>query len=492
MAAHNFLAFDLGAESGRAVLGTLDGGRLSLREIHRFPNAPTTLFGHLHWNVYALRDGIKAGMAACAAEGAKIESLAVDTWGVDFGLLAADGSLLGLPFAYREPRNLAAMERFLDRFPRARLYERTGIQFLPFNSVFQFQALADDNAALLRAADRFLMMPDLLTYFLTGTKINEATIASTSQLIDPRIQDWSGEILDALGLPASLFGRPFPPGGVAGSLLPSLSKETGLPQIPVVATASHDTASAVAAVPALGRNWAYISSGTWSLIGVETDAPVITAETRRLNFTNEGGIGGTIRFLKNVTGLWLVQQCRKKWSADGALSYEDLRVLAASAPPFRAFIDPDAPDFLNPEDMPAAIQSYCRHTGQTPPATPAEIIRCAIESLALKYRRVLDELRLVLPRPIETLHVIGGGSRHVTLCQFTANAAKIPVVAGPVEATAVGNIMGQAIALGRAGSIAEMRAAGAASFALDRYEPRDTAAWDRAYERFADIIGRKP
>lgn len=246
------------------------------------------------------------------------------------------------------------------------------------------------------------------------------------------------------------------------------------------------------AVPAAGENWAYISSGTWSLVGIETPAPIITAESRRGNFTNEGGFGGTIRFLKNVTGLWLIQQCRRKWSADRELSYEDLRVMAESAPPFRAFVDPDAAEFLNPEDMPEAIRGYCRRTGQTPPQTPAEITRCAIESLALKYRQVLDELRRLAPRPIETLHVIGGGSRHVTLCQYTADAARIPVVAGPAEATALGNVMVQAVALGHDGSMADLRAKAAASFPLRRCEPRDPEAWDRAYERFAEITGRNP
>ncbi len=429
-------------------------------------------------------------MAACAAEGLPVESLAVDTWGVDFGLLAADGSLLGLPFAYREPRNIGAMERFFSLVPRERLYERTGIQFLPFNSVFQLQALRENNPALLGAADRFLMMPDLFTYFLSGAKINEATIASTSQLIDPRIKNWATDLIDALGIRASLFSPPLEPGRVVGTLLPGPAKETGLPQIPVVAAASHDTASAVAAVPAIGRDWAYISSGTWSLVGVETTAPIITAETQRQNFTNEGGIGGTIRFLKNVTGLWLIQQCRNKWNAERPLSYEDMRVMAESAAPFGSFIDPDAPEFANPEDMPAAIRDYCLKTGQTPPPTPAAVTRCAIESLALRYRQVLDELRRLSPRPIETLHVIGGGSRHVTLCQSTADAAKIPVVAGPAEATALGNIMGQAIALGHAGSIEELRAAAAGTFPLIRYEPHDTAAWDRAYERFAAVTRR--
>jgi rhamnulokinase len=489
MSKHHFLAFDLGAESGRAVLGTLEDKRISIRELHRFPNEPLAIFGHLHWNVYALFEEIKKGMNIGFSQFAPdLESVAVDTWGVDFGLLAGDGTILGLPFAYRDLRNVRAMKKFLEKFPKEKVYEITGIQFLPFNSLFQLQALAIENPDLLAAAADLLFMPDLFTYLLSGKKTTEATIASTSQLIDPRRQKWSTELLEALGISQKIMPKLRRPGTVIGNLLPSIAEETGLKEIPVVATASHDTASAIAAVPALEKNWAYISSGTWSLMGIETAGPLISLETRRLNFTNEGGMDGRIRFLKNITGLWLIQQCRKKWSADRPLSYEEMRAMVASAPAFKAFIDPDAPDFLNPPDMPEAIQSFCLRTGQAVPQTPAEIVRCAVESLALKYRAVLDELRQVSPLPIERIHIIGGGSQHVALCQFTADATMLPVITGPVEATAIGNIMGQALALGHVGSLGEIRSIVAESAELKTYEPQDAAAWEAAYERFQEIL----
>ena len=488
MSGSTFLAFDLGAESGRAILGTLADGRCILREIHRFPNGMFSLFGRLHWNIYALYQeivkGLKLAAAACP-EG--IESIAVDTWGVDFGLLAPDGSVLGLPFAYRDLRNLKAMDDFLEKCPRERVYEITGIQFLPFNSLFQLQALASENPGLLSGAADLLFMPDLVSYFLSGRKTTEATIASTSQLIDPRTGTWSPELLAALGVRPGIFREPIPPGTVIGSLLPALAKETGLPEIPVVAAASHDTASAVAAVPAQGGDWAYISSGTWSLMGVEIPAPLITPRTLRRNFTNEGGMEGRTRFLKNVTGLWLIQQCRKIWSIERPLSYDDMRTLAEAAPPFRSFIDPEAVDFLNPPDMPAAIRNFCRRTGQIVPDTPGAIIRCALESLALKYRSVLEDLRSVTSRPIARIHVIGGGSRHATLCRFTAGATGLPVVSGPVEATAFGNILGQALALGRVRSLDEIRGIVTASTDLIYYEPGEADPWEKAYARFREI-----
>ena len=487
---HSHLAFDIGAESGRAVVGTIADGRVVLREVHRFPNPMIPLFGRLHWDPYALYAEMLAGLklaAAACPEG--IDSVAVDTWGVDFGLLARDGSLLGLPFAYRDLRNVRAMDDFLARVPRERVYEITGIQFLPFNSIFQLHALALDNPVLLDQAAHLLFMPDLLTYFLCGRRMTEATIASTSQLIDPRRGEWSGELLGALGVRPGIFQPLVRPGTVVGRLRPELAREAGLAEIPVVAAASHDTASAVAAVPARGRDWAYISSGTWSLMGIEAASPLITSETRRLNFTNEGGMDGRIRVLKNVTGLWLVQQCRKAWTTAGrAPTYDEMRELAAGAPAFRAFIDPNAPDFLNPPDMPAAIREFCRRTGQPVPDTPALVLRCVLESLALAYRSVLDDLRRIAPEPIRRIHVIGGGSRHPTLCRFTACATGLPVAAGPAEATALGNVLGQALALGRLGSIDEMRALVAAGEAPAAYEPDDTPAWEAAYARFRDLL----
>jgi rhamnulokinase len=491
MSRRNFLAFDLGAESGRAVLGTLENETINIRELHRFPNGPFSLLGHLHWNIYNLFDDIKKGMKTCASEiPAELESLAVDTWGVDFGLLAGDGSILGPPYAYRNPRNIQAMKKFLEIFPKERIYELTGIQFMPFNSLFQLYALVLDNSAFLKAATGLLFMPDLFTYLLTGVKTTETTIASTSQLYNPRLGSWNEELFSALGISRSIMQSPVRPGTVIGPILPAVSQETGLADVPAVATAGHDTGSAVAAVPAFGKNWAYISSGTWSLMGIESPQPLITPQTLKLNFTNEGGMEGTTRFLKNVTGLWLVQQCRKKWSANRPLSYDEMRAMAASAPAFKAMIDPDAPDFLNPPDMPSAIQHFCRKTGQAVPSTPGEVLLCVIESLALKYRVVLEELKQVSPHPIEKIHIIGGGSQHVTLCQFTADATSLPVITGPVEATAIGNIMGQALALGHVRSLEEIRRIVANSAELQTYEPRETKRWQAAYDRFREILDK--
>jgi rhamnulokinase len=486
----HFLAFDLGAESGRAVLGTLDGGRLSVHEVRRFANTPLALSGHIHWNVYALFDEIVTSMREAAATvGGRPDSLGVDTWGVDFGLLARDGSLLGLPFCYRDHRNAGAMEDFFKLVPRPALYEATGIQFMPFNTLFQVYAMVRDRSPLLDAAADLLFMPDLFNYLLTGKKAAEFTIATTSQMLDPRTRAWIPGLFQAMGLSKKILQDIVEPGTILGPLAEAVAAGSGLRQVPVVATAGHDTAAAVAAVPAEGVHWAYISSGTWSLVGVEELSPVISPRSLEANFTNEGGVGGTIRFLKNVTGLWLVQGCRKAWSEDGTVSYEELARAAAEAPPFAALIDPDDPGFLNPPDMPEAVAAYCRRTGQKLPEPRAALVRSLLESLALKYRYVIDQLRLVLGHPIERLHVIGGGSRNTLLCQLTADATGLPVVAGPAEATAIGNILVQAMALGRVSSPAEMRRIIRDSFELRTYEPAGKAAdWKAAYGRFRQIL----
>ncbi len=488
-AAAHFLAFDLGAESGRAVLGTLDGPRLAVHEVRRFPNAPLSLAGHIHWNVYALFDEMKAAMRdAAAAIGGRPTSLAVDAWGVDFGLLARDGSLLGLPFCYRDRRNAGAMEDYFKLVPRPALYEATGIQLMPFNTLFQIYAMVRERSPLLDAAADLLFMPDLFNFLLTGRKAAELTIASTSQLLDPRTKSWVPGLFQAMGLSKKLLQDLVEPGTVLGPLAEDVASATGLRRVPVVATAGHDTAAAVAAVPAEGERWAYISSGTWSLVGVEEKAPVISEQSLEANFTNEGGVAGTVRFLKNVSGLWLVQGCRRAWSAEGPVSYDELTRAAAEAPAFTALVDPDDPRFLNPADMPEAAAAYCRATGQTPPLTRAALIRALLESLALKYRQVIDELRLVLGRPIERIHVIGGGARNALLCQLTADATGLPVVAGPAEATAVGNILVQAMALGCVASPAEMRALVRRSFDLRTYAPSGSpAAWDAASARFRSL-----
>ncbi len=383
----HYLAFDLGAESGRAVLGTLDGHRLSVHEVRRFPNTPLPLAGHIHWNVYALFEEMKEAMRdAAAAIGRRPTSLGVDTWGVDFGLLAKDGSLLGLPFCYRDHRNAGAMEDYFKLVPRPALYEATGIQFMPFNTLFQVYAMVRERSPLLDAAADLLFMPDLFNFFLTGRKAAEFTIASTSQFLDPRTKTWIPGLFQAMGFSRKLLQDIVEPGTVLGEIAEEIAAATGFRHVPVVATASHDTAAAVAAVPAEGRNWAYISSGTWSLVGVEEKPPVISEGSLDSNFTNEGGVGGTVRFLKNVSGLWLVQGCRRSWSAEGPVTYDDLTRAAAEAPAFAALIDPDDPGFLNPPDMPEAIADYCRRTGQKPPATRGALVRALFESLALKYR----------------------------------------------------------------------------------------------------------
>jgi rhamnulokinase len=485
MSRHSYLALDLGAESGRAILGTLEGGRLSLREVHRFPNGPVDRGGRLQWDAPALFNEIRTGLAhGAAVAGSPPECVAVDTWGVDFGLVDASGRLVSLPFAYRDLRNVEAMESFLARVPRERVYDFTGIQFLPFNSLFQLHALTRHDPGLLEQASDLLFMPDLFTFFLTGARLNEATIASTSQLIDPRTGTWSPDLIAALGIKPSLLHEPVKAGTIAGRLLPRIAAAAGTSEILVAAVASHDTASAVAAVPARGEDWAYISSGTWSLMGVELPGPLITPRARALNFTNEGGMAGRVRFLKNIAGLWLIQQCRRKWSADGALSYDELSAMANDAPPFRSFVDPDSPAFLNPPDMPAAIRDFCGATGQFVPDTRALVVRCILDSLALKYRAVLDELGEVTGRAIRRIHIIGGGSRNETLCRFAAEATGLPVMAGPVEATAAGNILGQALALGHLRSPEEIRETIAATFELRTFEPRSEEGWERAYARF--------
>ncbi len=490
MKPHHFLAFDIGASSGRTLLGTLQNDNISTQELHRFSNGVVDLLGSLHWNIVDLYENIKQGMKRCASEITdRPESMAVDTWGVDYALFASDGNLLGLPYGYRDHRTDGMMEEFFKIIPRDRVYELTGIQFMQLNTLFQLFAMARAKSPLLNIVSDLLFTPDALSYFLTGIKKTEFTIATTSQLYNPIKGDWEDELFGALGISKSIMQEIIPPGTVLGNLLPGIAQEVGLQSIPVVATASHDTGSAVAAVPAEGNDWAYISSGTWSLVGIEIREPIINSQSLAFNFTNEGGVGGTFRFLKNCMGLWPIQQCRKAWSTKQEISFDELTQLAASAKPFAAIIDPDYQGFLNPPDMPEAIRAYCRATGQTPPDNPADMTRSILEGLALKYRYIFDQLKELHPQPIRRIHIIGGGTQNKLLCQFTADATGIPVVAGPVEATAIGNIMVQAMGLGIVDSPAEIRRIIANSFELEKYEPQDTKQWDEAHERFVSIVG---
>jgi rhamnulokinase len=485
-----FLAVDLGAESGRAVLGRFDGDRITLDEVHRFPNVPVRLPDGLHWDVLRIMGEVKEGIARAAKNGGRIESLGVDAWGVDFALLDREGCLISNPYHYRDPRTEGMDERAFDRMPREEIYGTTGIQFMPINTLFQL--LAMEGSPLLHAAQTLLLIPDLISYWLTGEKVCEFTAASTTQLLDARSGDWDCDLLEKMRFPGHIFGEIVPPGTRLGPLLSEVAEETGAKEgLPVTAVASHDTASAVVAVPAEGENFAYISSGTWSLVGVELPKPAIAPEGMHANFTNEGGFGGTTRFLKNVMGLWLLQECRRTWAREGReYSYEELTRLAQEAPAAGSLLDPDHPGFLAPGDMPGRIRRFCRETHQSPPEEPGEIVRCVLESLALKYRWVLERAEEITGRRADVIHVVGGGVQNTLLCQLTADATRRPVRAGPVEATALGNLMVQAYARGYLGSLEEIRGAvRASSVEVEDYRPTGSAdEWDEAYERLRGIV----
>jgi rhamnulokinase len=485
-----FLAFDLGAESGRGILGRFDGAKLDLQVVHRFPNGAVRTLDTLHWDVLRLYGEMLAALRKCAAEHGPPDSLGVDTWGVDFALLGRGGTLLGNPRHYRDPHTEGVMDAAFARVPRADIFRQTGIQFMRFNTLFQLVALQRDRSPLLDAAETLLFMPDLFHYFFTGIKVNEFTDASTSQMVDPATRGWAYGLVRSFGLPEKILGTLVQPGTMLGPLRSAVAEETGAPAVPVVAPATHDTAAAVAAVPARGGSWAYISSGTWSLVGVEADAPQVGEAAQAANVTNEGGVGGTVRLLKNVMGLWLVQECRRAWERAGqAYTYEEMMRMAEAAPAFAAVVDPDDAAFVLPANMPAAIADYCRRRGRPAPGDVGATVRCALESLALKYRWVLERLEGLTGRRVETVHVVGGGSQNTLLCQLTADACGRPVVAGPAEATAAGNVLTQAIGLGVLGSLADAREVVRRSFAVRAYEPRDTAAWQGPYERLcADLV----
>jgi len=488
-----YLAFDLGAESGRAVLGTLAGGKLTMEEIHRFPNVPAPVAGHTHWDILRLLNEIIKGMRKCAASGARqLAGIGIDTWGVDFGLLDSSGELILTPYQYRDKRTEGMYEEAFKRVPREEIFEKTGIQFMEINTLYQLLSMALAKAPVLELADKFLMIADLLNFFLCGSKVGEFSNATTTQFYNPRLGadgGWDLDLLERLGIPTHFMPEVVRPGTVVGKLLPGLAEEVGLEVAPVIAPATHDTGSAVAAVPAEGDNWAYLSSGTWSLPGVEVRQPVIDERTLSLNFTNEGGVEGTFRLLKNVAGLWLVQQCRRSWQKAGNdLDYTQITQLASEAPAFRSIIDTADERFLNPPDMPAAIAEFCREYGEPMPTTPGEFARCALESLALTYREVKEKLDGLTGTPITVLNMVGGGIQNGLLDQFTADACGIPAVAGPVEATAIGNILVQAMATGELANLGELRQVVRNSFELETYEPTDTAGWDEAYERYNKII----
>ena len=488
-----FFAVDLGATSGRTIIGSISEGKLHLEEVTRFPNNLIEQGGHFYWDIHALYFEIIRGLKDVARRGLDITSIGIDTWGVDFVFIGSDGAILRNPRAYRDPITFEAMDDYLNHvISRKDVYSITGIQFMNFNSIFQLHAMRRENNSAFINAQKILFIPDALSWMLTGEAVCEYTIASTSQLLDPRTKQLDERLLASLGLTRSKFGRMVQPGTKIGHLTEEVQRLTGLGAVPVIAVAGHDTGSAVAAVPAKDERFAYLSSGTWSLMGIETKDAVISDRSYELNFTNEGGIEGTTRFLKNICGMWLYERCRKEWPEEvRQLSHPELQGQAMNVEPFRSLINPDDPMFANPSSMIDAIQAYCRQTQQPIPETPAEICRCIFDSLALRYRQVFSWLQEFAPFKLETLHIIGGGSLNKFLNQFTANSTGATVLAGPQECTAIGNVMLQAKAAGLVGDIWEMRAIIADSTEMVKYEPQDKATWDAAFDKYMNIIANK-
>lgn len=490
----NFLAFDLGAESGRGMLGRFDGGRLQVSEVQRFPNGPVRLIDGLHWDALRLWREIQDAMAAVAREhgAGSVAGIGLDTWGVDFGLLDRDGALISNPYHYRDPRTDGMFEEAFERVPREEIFEQTGIQFLPFNSLYQLLSMVVAGSPALDVADTFLTMPDLFNYWLTERKVCELTNATTTQCYDPRQGDWATPLLEALGIPTHIFPETVQPGTVLGPLVPAVAEGVGLSGVQVIAPACHDTGSAVAAVPAEDPNFAWISCGTWSVMGAEKPAPVINAQSLADNVTNEGGVEGTFRVSKNIMGLWLVQECRRTWAQQGeTFSYDELTELAAQAEPFLAIVDPDYGAFLGFGDMPARMRDFCEMTNQPVPQSTGAFVRCALESIALKYRWVLERLEALLGQRLDPIHMVGGGTQNRLLCQFTADATGRQVIAGPVEATVIGNLVLQAMALGHVDSLDAGRQVVRNSFDLVTYGPAHHAAWEAAYQRLLAILAQK-
>jgi rhamnulokinase len=482
-----YLAVDLGAQSGRVVAGEWDGEKIVLAELNRFTNGPVEIGDHIHTDIDRLWSGIRKGLKTAGAAPAGI---GVDTWGVDYGLLDVHGDLLGPPYHYRDSRTNGIMEKLFEVVPRDEVFRQTGIQFMQLNTLFQLYSMVRSGDAQLKKADKLLFTPDLFNYRLTGAKTGEYTIATTSQMMDAGNRTWAGNMLSRLGIPTGILPDLVQPGTVLGPVRPEVAEESGwFRPVPVIAVGSHDTASAVAAVPELDEHSAYLSSGTWSLMGVETDAPVINDRSLALNFTNEGGVGGKIRLLKNIMGLWLVAECQRVWADEGRkYSWDELLASAGKAAPFKSLVDPDAPEFLSPRDMPAAIREFCRRTGQQTPSTVGEMARTCLESLALTYRRVLGNLEELTGRKLGTVRIVGGGSQNRMLNQFTADACGRRVMAGPVEATALGNIVMQMVATGKLPDVAAGRAVVGRSVERAVFDPAPGGGWDAAYDRFLALL----
>lgn len=486
MTLEHYFAVDLGATSGRTILATYNVETVTMKEVTRFANPMIPLGGHLYWDIANLYNEILKGLKTVADEGIAVNSIGIDTWGCDFAFFGKDGQLLGMPHCYRDQHTKGAQEKFFAKMPADEVYRRTGIQFMDFNSLFQLDTIKRNNCQALEHADKILFIPDALIYMLTGNAICEYTVASTSQMLNPMTGDLDTEILEALGIPREKFGVMTQPGTVAGTLTEQVQEATGLGAVPVVAVAGHDTGSAVAAVPAKDKEYAYLSCGTWSLLGIESEKAIITEDSFRENFTNEGGIEGTTRFLKNICGLWLFEQSRKKFK-DAPSSVGELVALCESST-YDGLIFPDDPSFSNPSSMTAAIREYCSRTGQTAPETPADYCRCIFRSLAFRYRQVVEILETMCDFPIRKLHVIGGGSQNRYLMQYAANALNMPVICGPVEGTALGNVLMQLKASGAVDTLTRMREISGASVDLVTYLPEDAEKWNTEYERYKTTI----
>ncbi|HUZ08116.1 MAG TPA: rhamnulokinase family protein [Candidatus Paceibacterota bacterium] len=482
----HYLACDLGADSGRLMLGTLADGKISLEELHRFPTGPVKISGALHWNIDALFAELKIGLKKAAAKNLPLAGISTDSWGVDYVLYDERGLVMQPVWCYRDARTAGGIENVRGKVEWQVIFSETGIQFMALNTIYQ---LAAEPPERLARAKQLLLIGDAFNYFCSGVANNEMSLASTTQLCNPQTKTWSKRLLDALKLREDLFAPICLSGTKLGPMKKNLATEVGLPQIEVIASCSHDTGAAVAAVPASGKNWAYLSSGTWSLMGVEWPQPVINDQSRSLGFTNEIGYGGSVRLLKNIVGLWIVQECRRQWAKEGKkYGFAALEQMAAAAPPFVSLINPDDPRFVSPDDMPEKIAGFCEETGQPVPANHGAYVRCIYESLALFYRVVLRRIERLTAKKIERLHIVGGGSKDETLNQFAANALKIPIIAGPTECTALGNILVQAIALGHLPSHAAAREVVRNSFELKPFTPQDSAQWDAAAARFEKLL----
>lgn len=482
------LAFDFGASSGRAIIGCFDGDKITLEEVHRFSNDPVSVGGTVYWDVLRLFYEIKQGIIKAKIAGG-FDSIGIDTWGVDFGLIDSEGKLMENPVHYRDARTAGLVDEAFKTMPKGKLYGITGIQFMELNTLFQLIALKKYRPWMLERADKMLFMPDLFGYMLTGKMCAEYSIASTSQLIDLDKRTWSKEILDAFGIKESVFAPLVQPGTVLGELSKEICEECGVDPVPVISVCGHDTQSAITSVPCEDGDFAFLSSGTWSLFGTELDKPIVNETSMNINITNEGGFDGSTGFLKNIIGLWLIQESRRQWKREGKeYSYADLEKLALAAEPFKCFIDPDAPEFVPHGNIPERVREFCRKTGQYVPETVGEIMRCIYESLAMKYRLTFEKLRECTERDYPVIHVIGGGTKDGLLCQMTANSCDRTVKAGPIEATVMGNVAVQLMSDGSVKNIGQARKIVAESSELKTFEPKDTDKWAGAYEDFLRII----